>query len=111
MRRTLLIAALSALVAACATGSGPGRAPASAAERGAQFAWRACNGCHAVGPEGGARNGAAPAFRDLRLRFTSLQLERRLAEISRNGHYEMPPVFISREEAADIAAYVESLGG
>lgn len=110
MRRTLLIIGLSALATACATGGGPGRAPGSAAERGQQFAYRACAGCHAVGQEAESRSANAPRFRDLRIRFTAPSLERRLAEISRQGHYEMPPVFISQDEAVDIAAYIESLG-
>jgi mono/diheme cytochrome c family protein len=109
MVRTLLIVGLSALSAACATGSAGG-AKDVMAERGERFAWRACAGCHAVAADGESRNSGAPTFRRLGLRYTPLQLERRLAEISRDGHYEMPPVFISREEAAEIAAYINGLG-
>ena len=110
MRRTLLILGLAAATAACATG-GTGWAPATAADRGEQFAWRACAGCHAVGPDGDSRNSNAPRFRELATRYNALQLERRMAEISRDGHYEMPPVFISADEARDIAAYIQKLGG
>lgn len=112
MRHALLIAGLGALLAGCAsTGSsgGPALGPDPAAERGLHFAQRACAGCHALGG-GESPRGGAPAFAALNLRFTPISLERRLAAISAHGHVEMPPVFISRDEAKDIAAYIGSLG-
>jgi mono/diheme cytochrome c family protein len=113
MRTLSLIAGLGVLLAGCASAgpdAGLGRAPGSAAERGLHFAQRACAGCHAL-DAGQSPNGGAPTFAILQIRFTPIALERRLAEISAHGHYEMPPVFISRDEAKDIAAYIGSIGG
>lgn len=113
MRRTFLVIALAALAAGCAGTAGVRMAPARPSvtvERGEQFAQRACAGCHAIRRDDASRNGAAPPFRDLRVRATAPMLERRLAEISRSGHYEMPPVFITEDEARAVAAYIESLG-
>jgi mono/diheme cytochrome c family protein len=36
-------------------------------------------------------------------------LEGRVAELTRTGHYEMPPVRLSPGEVADVTAYIESL--
>lgn len=113
MQKPLLVASLAALLAGCASTppSGPvARRPDPAAERGQRFAQRACAGCHALSATESPRGGAAPSFAKIRLRFTPIALERRLAEISGHGHYEMPPVFISKDEAKDLAAYIESLG-
>ena len=113
MSRTILIACLCLLTGACAAGgrlAWPGAGQDAAEARGERFAHRACAGCHAVERTGDSRSANAPPFRDLRIRFTAASLERRLADISRRGHYEMPPVFISEDEARDIAAYVETLG-
>lgn len=111
MCRIVPILILAALAAGCASGGRPGpAAPApTQADRGERFAWRACAGCHAVGATGESRNGGAPPFRDLAIRYNAVSLERRLAEISRNGHYEMPPVFITVDESRDVAAYIEQL--
>lgn len=112
MRTLLIIAGLGALLAGCASvGSdgGVAKAPGSAPERGLRFAQRACAGCHAL-DSGESPRGGAPAFAALRLRYTPIALERRLGEISAHGHYEMPPVFISQDEAKDVAAYIGSLG-
>lgn len=113
MRRTLLVITLAGLAAGCAGTPGDdalGGRPSPAAERGEQFAQRACAGCHAIRLDDASRNGAAPPFRDLRVRSTAPMLRQRLDEISRRGHYEMPPVFVSEDEARDVAAYIESLG-
>lgn len=112
MRRAMLVLGLSIMTAGCA-GVGryldPGQPFSAAVERGERFAQRACAGCHAIRGEEQSK-GSAPTFRTLRLRYTGPQLERRLAAISARGHYEMPPVFITSEEAKDVAEYIESLG-
>ncbi len=103
-----------ALLAAggCATGasSPPTRSAATASsDRGRFFVLRSCAGCHAVGPLGSSPNSAAPSFGAVRLRYDALSLERRLKEISRNGHIEMPPIYMSDDEIGDIVAYIETV--
>jgi mono/diheme cytochrome c family protein len=113
MRRRAIILGLSLLTAACAgfvRDPGPARALSPDAERGERFAQRACAGCHAIRPSDQGTPRSAPAFATLRLRYNRIQTERRLATISERGHYEMPPIFISADEAKDLAAYIESLG-
>jgi mono/diheme cytochrome c family protein len=109
MRIFITLGLAAAAFAGCA--SLGGRAPAGGVERGQQFAQRACAGCHAIGASGESPRGGAPAFGALRLRYTGPQLERTLAAISGHGHYEMPPIFISADEARDLADYIEGLGG
>jgi mono/diheme cytochrome c family protein len=109
MRAILVAASLGLFMAACAAnGAAPmgGRDPA--VERGQAFAERRCAGCHVVGMDD--RDGASgPPFRALRMRFNALSLQRRFAEISQHGSGEMPPIQISRSEAEDLVAYIESL--
>jgi mono/diheme cytochrome c family protein len=38
-------------------------------------------------------------------------LEGRVADLTRLGHYGMPPVKLSPQQVRDIVAYIESLGG
>jgi cytochrome c len=113
VRRILLTLALLSPVAGCATS----RAPAStappaiaAADRGLFFVLRSCAGCHAVGSLGESPNGVAPSFAKLRLRYNELSLERRLADISVNGHFEMPPIYMTPDEIKAISAYVQTIG-
>lgn len=108
-------AALGALVLLGACSADGAQGPAmtaggAAAERGQVLASRECSRCHALGPVGDSPNMAAPPFRVVRLRNTGLGLERRLDEIARGGHYEMPPIKLQAGEIADLAAYLESLG-
>lgn len=112
MRRAMFIVGLSIAAAGCAVvgrDAEPGRPFSVAVERGERFAQRACAGCHVIRGDERSR-GNAPTFQTLRLRYTGPQLERRLAEISGHGHYEMSPIYISPDEAKDLAEYVESLG-
>ncbi|MCR5879299.1 cytochrome c [Phenylobacterium sp. J367] len=111
MLRNVSILALGLLAAACATSREPaaGGAFSPSALAGERLAWRACAGCHAVGPTGDSPSSAAPRFRDLSLKFNPLSLEHRLGQISRDGHYEMPPVFISPEEARQLTAYINEM--
>ena len=95
-------AALSVTLAAAPV-SAPG------VDSGAHLAAQRCAGCHAIGPQGRSHNLAAPPFRDIRLRYNGLSLERELAKISKQGHFEMRPTAIRADEARDIADYIESL--
>lgn len=109
MRRVLILA-VSAAVAACASLPSAKGPPAfnPAADRGLAFAERRCAGCHMVGlDETSATDG--PRFRDLRMRYNSISLAKRFAEVSQHGTGEMPPVAFTPSEADDLIAYFESL--
>lgn len=112
MRRRLALLALAAVLGGCATGSGPspvaGRGDA-AVDRGRRLALHACAVCHAV--EAGARSPspAAPSFALVRLRHNEISLERQLTDISRKGHWEMPPLQMSDEQIRDLTAYIQTV--
>lgn len=108
--RALLVAAGAGLLAAgCATAGAPvASGPDPAVQRGQAFAQRRCAGCHVIGlDEYDGTSG--PRFRDLRMRFNPLSLQRRFGEISQHGSGEMPPIQITRSEAEDLVAYIQSL--
>ena len=110
MRDVLMILCLTGALTACATPQhGPPQPLSPAAERGLQFVSRSCAGCHAVGGAGHSANAVAPPFASVRMRHTSIGLERSLAQISREGHGEMPPIYMTASEMQDIVAYIESL--
>jgi mono/diheme cytochrome c family protein len=109
--RFLLVAGSAATLAACAAMGDVNTplGPDPAVERGRSFAQLRCSGCHATTLD--EKPGAsAPRFRDIRLRHTAISLERRLATIVEQGHYEMPRVDFTIQEARDVAAYIETLG-
>lgn len=109
-RRILLLTALAAMATGCAgQRPAPTGAPATAADPGKAFVQRACAGCHAVEPTGASPNGRAPAFRDLASRRSDAELAAALGEISRNGHVEMPPIYITPDEMRQVVAYMRSL--
>lgn len=109
---TRLFALLTAvsLLAGCAGGPPPAKAPESAVA-GHAFAQRACAGCHAIARTGASPNARAPAFRDLGARRSDAELTAALAEISRNGHVEMPPIYVTPDEMKGVVAYIRGLTG
>lgn len=112
MASRLFILCLAAAVAGCAAGAGspvdqPG--PLVGIERGQALAGQRCGACHALGPSGDSAQPMAPPFRVMSGRFSPIGLERRMAELDRRGHGEMPPVRLTADEARDIAAYIASL--
>jgi len=110
MRDALIILSLVGALASCATPqTAPGQPLSPAAERGLQFVTRSCAGCHAVNGAGHSANAVAPPFASVRMRHTSIGLERSLAQIAREGHGEMPPIYMTAAEMQDIVAYIESL--
>ncbi|MGQ3017062.1 c-type cytochrome [Phenylobacterium sp.] len=110
MRDALIILSLAGALASCATPQpAPPQPMSPAAERGLQFAVRSCAGCHAVDSAGHSANAVAPPFASVRMRHTAIGLERSLAQISREGHGEMPPIYMTAAEMADLVAYIESL--
>lgn len=104
------LAATVLLVMTLSTGAALGSPkPDPAIARGHDTAQRACAACHAVGKTGGA--GPVPravAFASLEMRHT-VGLDGRLADITRKGHYGMPPIALTAGELADLGAYIESL--
>ena len=111
--RSWAMLGLAAALAGCAgaagvqaVGAGPGADPPVL--RGQAFAERRCAGCHVVGLDDGPAS-FGPRFRDLRVRYNALSLQRRFTEISQHGSGEMPPIQIGRQEAEDLVAYLETL--
>lgn len=78
--------------------------------RGEAVAARVCAACHALGAGGDSANPRAPAFASLEMQHTA-GLPGRVADLTRTGHYGMPPVALTPQEVTDVAAYIESLGG
>ena len=112
------VGAAALAISACATAPGPPGVPGllplakldAAQQRGHDFAVRRCGGCHTVGlDDGGAADG--PTFRKLALRYNPISLEHRFAQVSQHGFDRMPPVEVTRSEAEDLIAYVNSLPG
>lgn len=108
MTRLFALLTAAALLAGCAGGPPPARAPAFA-DAGQAFAQRACAGCHSIGRTGASPNARAPAFRDLGARLSDAELARALNEISRNGHVEMPPIYVTPDEMKGVVAYIRGL--
>lgn len=84
--------------------------PSPAADAGARLAATRCAACHAVGHAGASPNLAATPFRDIRVRYNPIGLERELAKIAKQGHFEMRPQAIDAAQASNLVAYIESLG-
>ncbi|HEX2815516.1 MAG TPA: c-type cytochrome [Phenylobacterium sp.] len=111
VRGFLAAASLTALVAACASmGGRVGGLPPSAAARGHEVARRACAACHAVEAQGVSPRVKAPAFASQEMRHTA-SLQDRVADLTRRGHYDMPPLKLSPDEVRDLVSYIASLEG
>lgn len=106
-----IVAAVAVWAAGCSTltPAGPSNRAQAAADRGHTFVLRACAGCHAVEPGMESPNHHAPTFRDLAQLRTDAELAAALSAISRNGHVEMPPIYITPAEQGDVVAYLRSL--
>jgi len=109
--RLVLGALAVAAVAGWASAQTRASSRATSLARGHGFVERACAGCHGVEVSGESPNSRAPRFRDLAARRTDAQLAAEIAEISRNGHLEMPPIYVTPDETADVVAYMRSLTG
>jgi len=102
MRRALILfAALALATPTLAKTPAPVR-------RGHELARQVCASCHAVEPGGTSPEPrAAPlASRDMR---HVAGIEGRLARLTREGHYGMPPQALTDEQVRDLLAYIESL--
>lgn len=111
MRAALLILAmaLSLALTGCALLEEPREAAATPAGRGHQAALGLCSACHAVEPGGVSPRPRAAAFASREMQHTT-GLEGRVAVLTRQGHYGMPPIELSTQQVDDIVAYIESLG-
>ena len=79
---------------------------AADAERGRQFAYRACSDCHQVSPKFPAGIPPAPAFA---LIAKSKQFRAKQERFLWEKHGSMPNFALTADEAADVAAYIRSL--
>jgi mono/diheme cytochrome c family protein len=108
MRLIFLLAALSA------AWSGPMAGTAFAGEAediamGKALAETNCAVCHAIGPSGDSTLEAAPAFRDIPLRYDPEELEDAFNEGVATEHPAMPDWQMTPDEARQLAAYIMSL--
>jgi mono/diheme cytochrome c family protein len=80
---------------------------AADASRGARLSWRWCAACHLVAHEQQSSFVFAPPFASIAQRpnFSARELSASLLA----PHPQMPERGLSRDEAADIAAYIRSL--
>jgi mono/diheme cytochrome c family protein len=108
MHRITAIATLAALSAWAGPALAAEQAKDIAAARGHRIAQRACAACHAVEKDGVSRMAKAPAFASLEMRHTA-SLSGRVEELTRLGHYEMPPIKLRPKEVADLVRYIASL--
>jgi cytochrome c len=105
----LVLGLLAATGAPVWAGAGPGLTPSI--NRGAQVAQARCASCHGVALETASPSPDAPLFRVLSRLYSAQDLERKLFNISQNGHFEMPAVSIREDEIEDVSAYIASLDG
>jgi mono/diheme cytochrome c family protein len=104
--RAVAIAAVL-LLAGCAAASL--EAPETPAWRGRDLAARACSGCHSVNREGPSPVAGAPPFRTLSEGPDAIQDF--AGDIRRHHPDGMPEILLSDAQAADIYAYMRTLGG
>lgn len=103
MKRTT--AALLTLIAAAAYSDA---AVAADVEKGATLAKRWCAFCHVIAPDQRAGNPDVPTFASIGKRpdFDA----GKMASFLLSPHPKMPNLSLSRDEAADLAAYIKSQG-
>ena len=112
MRAPLLgLMLLATAGAGCASARPVAETHAAIVARGQSFAERACAGCHSVGHAGESPNPHAPPFRVIAAQRSDARLGDALSEISRNGHLEMPPIYVTPDEMTGVVAYMRSLTG
>ena len=80
----------------------------TSAQRGRLVAELRCAGCHAIDPGRESPRPRAPGFATREMRHTAG--ESRLRDLTRRGHYDMPPMTLTDAEVADLLAYIENLG-
>jgi mono/diheme cytochrome c family protein len=83
----------------------PARAAAPDAGQGEKIARRWCAACHVVAADQKQASADVPSFFDIAKRKTSGDLKSFLMD----PHPKMPDMSLTREEIADITAYIRSL--
>jgi mono/diheme cytochrome c family protein len=107
--RSLLVTAMATALGAGSAASGQAHpAPDPAVARGHEIARRACAACHAVESDGKSPRAAAPTFRSREMRHTAA-LDGRVADLTRQGHYEMPVIRLRPDQIRDLVTYIQSL--
>jgi mono/diheme cytochrome c family protein len=106
--RNLLAAVVAAAFAVGVASNGQAGRAGDPASRGHQIARQACAACHAVELTGESPRAAAPTFRSREMRHTA-GLDGRVADLTREGHYEMPAIKLRPDQVRDLVAYIESL--
>jgi len=101
------LAAMAMVASVLCLGAAPALTPSI--ERGAEVAQARCASCHGVALEAASPSHDAPLFRVLSRLYSAQDLERKLDAISRDGHFEMPPVTLHEDEIEDVSAYIASL--
>jgi mono/diheme cytochrome c family protein len=104
MQRFPILLAIAALFAATAASAQTDLRP-----RGALLVQRYCAGCHAVKRTGQSPNPAAPAFRDLNMRYHIDDLAEALAEGILTGHPAMPEFKFPPRDVKAVLAYLKSI--
>lgn len=96
-----------AFVVAAAVAAGAAPALAANADNGANLAKRWCSTCHVVSPAQTQASADAPPFASIAQKpgFSAAQVALFLLD----PHPKMPNMNLTRTEAADIAAYIETL--
>jgi len=107
MQVSLIVFAMAVALSGCATvATDEASTPAA---RGEAVARRVCAACHAMGAGGESPSPRAAPFGSVEMQHTA-GLPDRVADLTRKGHYGMPPVSLSAQEVSDVVAYIESLG-
>ncbi|WP_304166971.1 c-type cytochrome [Phenylobacterium aquaticum] len=109
--KSLALVLASLAVSGCAQAAPPAvaMAPDTASEQGRAYAAQTCARCHGIGPGDDSRNAGAPRFVVIAGRYNEISLEDRLGQISKIGHYEMPPQQLGTEQIRNLTAYIQSL--
>lgn len=98
-------AAFVAILALGAASLSPGSVPAADTANGERLARRWCAECHVVAPDQTRGQADAPTF-------ASISAGRRVPEITmflHQSHPRMPDMNLSRDEIADLIAYMHTL--
>ena len=108
-RRTRIVGASAlavafALLAAASTAAAPPADPA----QGEKLAKRWCAACHIVAPDQARGADNVPAFASI-ARMPGFSAEK-IAQFLMDPHPKMPDMQLSRDEAADLGAYIASVG-
>jgi len=107
MQSGFAVFALAIALSGCATVAT--ESPSTPAARGEAVARRVCAACHSMASGGDSPSPRAPPFGSVEMQHTA-GLSGRVADLTRTGHYGMPPLALSAQEVSDVVAYIESLG-